>query len=88
MGLSLKIQLLEKSRIKDTFNPKPNYVDIVKLIRSIQRAEGHIDCYRQGETHCNRMDCNWRDHCLVVPGGKSPHHKGLKNENKCREKSL
>jgi hypothetical protein len=34
------------------------------------------------------MDCNWRDHCLVVPGGKSPHHKGLKNENKCREKSL
>lgn len=74
MEVSFKIQLLEKIRIEDTVNPKPDYVDIVKLIRSIQRAEGNIDCYRRGETRCRRMECDWRDHCLMVPGGKSPHH--------------
>lgn len=74
MEVGFKIQLLEKARIEDAFNPKPSHVDIVKLIRSIQRAEGNIDCYRQGETHCDRMDCAWRDHCLMVPGGISPHH--------------
>ena len=29
--------------MEDAFTPKPNYVDIVKLIRSIQRAEGNIE---------------------------------------------
>ena len=49
----------------------PNYVDLVKLIRSIQRAEGNVDCYRRGLKFCDRMDCVWRDHCLKEPEGPS-----------------
>ena len=62
--------------IEDTVNSKPNCVDLVNLIRSIQRAEGNIDCYRRGLWSCNRTDCVWRDHCLMVPGGKSTNHIG------------
>jgi len=68
MGVSLKIQLLEKMGTEDTFNSKPDYVDLVNLVRSIQRAEGNIDCYRRGRESCYRMDCAWRDHCLMAPG--------------------
>jgi len=50
-------------------NSKPNYVDLVNLVRSIQRAEGNIDCYRGGRQQCDRMDCAWRDHCLKAPEG-------------------
>ena len=54
-----------------TFNTKQDYVDLVKLVRSIQRAEGNIDCYRRGRQQCDRMSCAWRDHCLKAPEGAS-----------------
>ena len=57
--------------ITNGFNSNPNYVDLVNLIRSIQRAEGNIDCYRRGLEFCKRMDCVWRDHCLKKPKGAS-----------------
>ena len=57
--------------IENTFGSNPNYVDLVKLIRSIQRAEGKVDCYRRGLEFCERMDCVWRDHCLKEPKGPS-----------------
>ena len=57
--------------IENTSSSNPNYVDLVKLIRSIQRAEGNVDCYRRGLEFCDRMDCVWRDHCLKLPGGHS-----------------
>ena len=75
MEIRYKIQLLETMKTEDTFNTKPDYVDLVSLIRSIQRAERNIDCYRSGLKSCNRMDCAWRDHCLMVPGGKSTYSK-------------
>ena len=53
--------------IEDAFNSNVNYVDLVNLIRSIQRAEGNIDCYHKGLESCKRMDCAWRDHCLKEP---------------------
>lgn len=49
---------------ENTFNSKPNYVDLVNLVRSIQRAEGNPDCYRRGRQQCDRPICVWRDHCL------------------------
>ena len=52
---------------EETFKSKPNYVDLVNLIRSIQRAEGYIDCYRRGRQQCDRKDCFWRKHCLKEP---------------------
>jgi hypothetical protein len=65
-----------KMGIENATGSNPNYVDLVKLIRSIQRAEGNIDCYRRGLRQCGRMDCAWREHCLIVSGGKSTRHFG------------
>ena len=65
MKVRFKIQLLEKMGMEDAFNSTPNYVDLVNLVRSIQRAEGNIDCYRRGRQKCDRLDCVWRDHCLI-----------------------
>jgi hypothetical protein len=85
MKVSFKIQLLEKMGIEHTSNSKPNYVDLVNLVRSIQRAEGNIDCYRRGLRLCGRLDCAWRDHCLKEPEGpskvdsESHGHKKLAN---------
>jgi len=76
----LKIQLLEKKDSKGALNSQSNYVDLVNLVRSIQRAEGNVDCYRRGRRQCGRMDCVWRDHCLKAPersymvGGESQKH--------------
>jgi len=71
MKVSFKIQLREKMGVEGAFNSKPNYVDLVNLIRSIQRAEGNVDCYRRGRQQCDRLDCVWRDHCLMEPEGLS-----------------
>ena len=60
-----------KMGIDDTLNSKPDYVDLVNLIRSIQRAEGNIDCYRRERQQCDRMSCVWRAHCLKAPEGPS-----------------
>jgi hypothetical protein len=57
--------------IEDAVNSKANFVDLVKLIRSLQRVEGNPDCYRSSLKSCNRTDCAWRDHCLKAPEGPS-----------------
>jgi hypothetical protein len=56
---------------EETFKSKQDYVDLVNLVRSIQRAEGNIDCYRRVRQQCDRMNCVWRDHCLKKPEGPS-----------------
>ncbi len=71
MQVRIKIQLLDKMESKGVFNSQPNYVDLVNVIRSIQRAEGNLDCYRRGRQQCDRMDCVWRDHCLKAPEAPS-----------------
>ena len=71
MEVSFKIQLLDKMGTEVTFNSKPDYVDLVNVVRSIQRAESNIDCYRSGRQQCDRMNCVWRDHCLKTPEGSS-----------------
>ena len=67
MKVSSKIESMVNMGIDDNQISKPNYVDLVILIRSIQRAEGYMDCYRRGLQQCDRMDCVWRDHCLMAP---------------------
>ena len=48
-------------------------VDIVHLIRSIQRLEKNPDCFGVAEiqSHCDRMNCAWRSLCLE----KSQDHR-------------
>jgi len=41
-----------------------NYLDIITLIRSIQRSEGNPDCFLRRKTDCDRMECAWRPYCL------------------------
>jgi hypothetical protein len=71
MKVGLKIELLDKMGTEETFKSKLDYVDLVNLIRSIQRAEGNLDCYRTGRQECEQMNCVWRDHCLKEPEGPS-----------------
>jgi len=40
------------------------FVDLVRLVRSIQRSEGHPDYFRRGVSDCDQLDCAWRSLCL------------------------
>ena len=43
---------------------KKSFLDITTLVRSIQRAEGNVDCFRTGQVSCDHFDCAWRPYCL------------------------
>ncbi len=43
---------------------KKNFLNITELIRSIQRAEGNVDCFRRSDGFCDRSDCAWFSYCL------------------------
>ncbi len=43
---------------------KRSYVDMVTLIRSIQRAEGNPDCFRRPQGDCHETECWWRPYCM------------------------
>ena len=48
------------------------------LIRSIQRAEGNPDCFRQAQGCCDQFDCTWRKYCLEdvqVTSSTGPNRK-------------
>jgi hypothetical protein len=47
-----------------------NYLDIITLIRSIQRAEGNIDCFLKRNRDCDQLNCAWRPYCLGKEGKK------------------
>jgi hypothetical protein len=42
----------------------PRHVDVTAMIRSLQRTEGMIDCFRRGLSDCDQLDCAWRQYCL------------------------
>ena len=46
------------------YNMRDDRVDLTHLIRSMQRAEGHSDCFGTAEGQCDRIDCAWRKYCL------------------------
>jgi hypothetical protein len=43
---------------------KKSFLDIAKLIRSVQRAEGNMGCFQKGIVDCDQFDCKWRSFCL------------------------
>ncbi|PLX51528.1 MAG: SAP domain-containing protein [Desulfobacteraceae bacterium] len=45
---------------------KKSFLNIATLIRSIQRAEGNMDCFQMGMIDCDQVDCKWRAFCLEV----------------------
>jgi hypothetical protein len=44
------------------------HVDIIALVRSLQRAAGMADCFRIGIVDCDVTDCDWRAYCLGKSG--------------------
>ena len=42
------------------------------LIRKIQIAEGHVDCFATGKKHCEQMACPWRKDCLPESSEVAP----------------
>jgi len=44
--------------------PAEHFLNITALIRSIQLAEGNIDCFRRAGRCCDQTDCSWRRCCL------------------------
>jgi hypothetical protein len=49
---------------KKALLPRKDFLDTTALIRSIQRAEGNPDCFRQPQGGCDQLDCTWRNYCL------------------------
>lgn len=43
------------------------HVDIIALVRSLQRTAGVTDCFRMGNADCDVIDCDWRSYCLGKP---------------------
>ncbi len=41
-----------------------NFLDMAKLIRSLQRAEGQEACFKRPFKNCRSTDCCWREYCL------------------------
>jgi hypothetical protein len=39
-------------------------VDIIAMVRSLQRSAGVMDCFRIGNADCDMTDCEWRSYCL------------------------
>jgi hypothetical protein len=39
-------------------------VDIIAMVRSLQRTAGLTDCFRTGIADCDIIDCDWRAYCL------------------------
>jgi hypothetical protein len=37
---------------------------VANLVRKIQLAEGHVDCFSTGRTRCEQTGCKWRAECL------------------------
>jgi hypothetical protein len=64
--IGIKKILMAASNHIDKRSEKKNFLDIVTLIRSIQRAEGNMDCFQMGMIDCDQVDCKWRSFCLEV----------------------
>lgn len=45
-------------------NKRLNYLDLTELVRSVQRSDGHTDCFRRGFCDCDDLDCPWRAQCF------------------------
>ena len=44
---------------------KEDWVDVIRLIRSIQKKEGEEPCFMtEKRFSCKKIDCKWRKYCL------------------------
>ncbi len=55
-------------------------VDIIAMVRSLQRTAGMTDCFRMGNADCDIIDCDWRTYCLGATA--DPKKKGKQTKLK------
>jgi hypothetical protein len=56
------------SRTGNSYPPAgTGLANVTALVRSLQRRAGLEDCFRRGHADCDRMDCDWRMHCVDIP---------------------
>lgn len=48
----------------DSKHPPNGRVDVIAMVRSLQRTAGLADCFRKGNADCDDIDCDWRIYCL------------------------
>jgi len=53
-------------------------VDIIAMVRSLQRTAGMTDCFRMGNADCDLIDCDWRIYCLDTPADPKKAGKSTK----------
>ncbi len=49
--------------------------DLTGMVRSLQRSEGNLDCFRRGLADCDQTDCPWRDLCLYWSDPEAPEEQ-------------
>jgi hypothetical protein len=47
---------------------KDHFLDLKRLIRSIQNIEGNPECFGKSDENCDREDCLWREYCVKEKG--------------------
>ncbi|MGA6927317.1 MAG: hypothetical protein WBY88_16630 [Desulfosarcina sp.] len=58
--------------------PPVGQVDIVALVRSLQRSAGVRDCFRSDGGACDIVDCDWRSHCQGPPNDSNTRETRFK----------
>ena len=66
-----------KDDIKKKIRPA-GQVDIIAMVRSLQRTAGMTDCFRMGNADCDIIDCDWRTYCLSTPADPKKNGKPSK----------
>ena len=47
-----------------------NPANLAAVIRFVQRAEGHVECFGNGRKGCTQYGCAWRSLCMATPVGE------------------
>jgi CheY-like chemotaxis protein len=56
-------------------------LDLIELVRSLQRNAGDQDCFRTNPDSCGKLDCQWRPLCLRQdPNYLSSYVSNMKSE--------
>jgi len=62
-GKTVRSESMTESSIHVKNEKAGNHLDIITLIRSIQRSEGNPDCFLKGNADCDQLNCAWRPYC-------------------------
>jgi len=64
---------------RDARSDSKDRVDIIAMVRSLQRTAGLTDCFRRGRADCDDIHCHWRSYCLGGLPDQETSVNGSKN---------